>query len=72
MRTSLFTFFACFLLVIGTVSNAGASPDIQAWQSEHAIPWGSTGVTVTLKLPLDFDLFVVDEKTRDTVPYSFE
>ena len=35
MRTSLFYLYACFLLVVGLVSNASASPDIQAWQSEQ-------------------------------------
>ncbi len=35
MRISVFTFYACFLLVVSAVSDAGASPDIQAWQSEH-------------------------------------
>lgn len=35
MRTSLFCLSACFLLFVGLVSNAGASPDIQAWQSEQ-------------------------------------
>lgn len=35
MRTSLFYCYACLSLLVGVVSNASASPDIQAWQSEH-------------------------------------
>ena len=35
MRTSLFYLYACLFLVVGLVSNASASPDIQAWQSEQ-------------------------------------
>jgi zinc protease len=35
MRTSLFISYACLLLVISIAGNAGASPDIQTWQSER-------------------------------------